>query len=252
MPSRITVTNNAGPAFRKRAKTLERSLPALMRRAGRLCAVSLAKQTQPFGTDTNAQAMGQRAVVRDIRKIYALPSDVFAAFSDKRQAAAFWKAVQRGDWVRANGIMRKDCPKFRNVDFRPFDEGQAHQANRVRGRIKKGARPIFIVREAGRLKAYINAEFRLVGWVKGGWAACARALGGVSGLPGWITRHKSPGRIEERFGNGRAEITLINRVGYATEALSESQKRDAVDLAGDRLFKALQIEERKAAIAAGF
>ena len=49
-----------------------------------------------------------------------------------------------------------------------------------------------------------------------------------------------------------AEIVLVNQVSYATEILTESQKRVAVEIAGDRLFKALRIEERKAAPAAGF
>jgi hypothetical protein len=249
----MTVTNNAAKGFRARAAAVERSLPQLLRRAGRLCAVSLATQTQPFGTGNDAQLMGQRAVVRDIRKVYALPSDVFPAFPNPRAGAAFWQAVQTADWERANGILHRDCPRYSNVDVRAFDGGAAHRANRNnRGRIAPTQEYIFVVQNAADLKAYINAEFKLVGYAKAGWAACARALGGVSGLPGWITRQKAPGKVEERFGNGQAEITLVNQVRYATEVLSESQKKAAVQIAGDRLFKALQIEERKAAEAAGF
>jgi hypothetical protein len=253
MPSRITVTQNAANGFRRRARLVERSLPQLLRRAGRLCAVSLATQTQPFGTGSNAQLMGQRAVVRDIRKVYALPSDIFPAFSNPKTAGAFWRAIQARDWTRATGILRRDCPRFRNLEVRPFDGGQAHRANRNnRGRIAKSQDYIFIVQNAGHLKAYINAEFKLVGFGKAGWAACARALGGTSGLPGWITRHKAPGRVEQRHGKGRSEIILVNQVTYASEILSESQKRLAVEIAGERLFKALVIEERKAAQVAGF
>jgi hypothetical protein len=249
----MTVTNNAAKGFRARAATVERSLPQLLRRAGRLCAVSLATQAQPFGTGSDAQLLGQRAVVRDIRKVYALPSDIFPGFPNPQLAAAFWQAVQAGDWSRANGVLHRDCPRYRNLEIRPFDGGAAHKANRNnRGRIAKSQSYVFIVQNAAELKAYINVEFKLVGFAKAGWAACARALGGVSGLPGWITRHKAPGRVEERYGNGLAEIILVNQVTYASEVLSEAQKRAAVQIAGDRLFKALQIEERKAAQAAGF
>lgn len=253
MPSRITVTNNAAKGFRRRAQLVERSLPQLLRRAGRLCAVSLATQTQPFGLGTDAQLLGQTATVRDIRKVYALPSDVFPAFGNPKAAGAFWRAVQAGDWGKATGILHRDCPRYRNLEIRPFDGGQAHKANRNnRGRIAKSQGYIFIVQNAADLKAYINVEFKLVGFGKGGWASCARPLGGTAGLPGWITKHKAPGRVEQRSGKGLAEIVLINQVTYASEILSESQKRVAVEIAGDRLFKALQIEERKAAQAAGF
>lgn len=250
---KLTATNNAAKAFQRRAQLVERSMPSLLRRAGRLCAVSLATQTQPFGTGTDAQLLGQRAVVRDIRKVYALPSDVFPEFPNKQAAGAFWRAVQAQDWARATGILRRDCPRFRNLEIRPFDAGAAHRANRNnRGRISKSQSYIFIVQNADHLKAYINAEFKLVGFAKAGWAACARPLGGTAGLPGWITRHKAPGRVEQRYGKGAAEIVLVNQVTYASEVLSEAQKRVAVEIAGDRLFKALVIEERKAAQAAGF
>jgi hypothetical protein len=253
MPNRITVTNNAAKGFRRRAQMMERSLPQLLRRAGRLCAVSLATQAQPFGLGADAQLLGQRAVVRDIRKVYALPSDVFPDFTNQQAARAFWRAVQARDWPKATGILRKGSQRFRNLEIRPFDGGKAHQANRNnRGRIAKGQSYIFIVQDAEELKGYINAEFKLVGFGKAGWASCARPLGGTSGLPGWITRHKAPGAVEERNGNGVAEIVLINQVTYASEILSNSQKRVAVEIAGDRLFKALQIEERKIAEAAGF
>jgi hypothetical protein len=249
----MTVTNNAAKGFRARAAAVEKSLPQLLRRAGRLCAVSLATSTQPYGIDSEAQLLGQRAVVRDIRKVYALPSDAFPAFPNPKAGAAFWQAVSAADWPRASGILRRDCPKFANVELRAFDGGAAHKANRNnQGRIAKSQDYVFVVQNPAELKAYINTEFKLVGYAKAGWAACARALGGVSGLPGWITRHKAPGKVEERFGNGVAEIVLVNQVRYATEVLSESQKKVAVGIAGDRLFKALQIEERKAAEAAGF
>lgn len=249
----MTVTNNAAKGFRRRAQLVERSLPGLMRRAGRLCAVSLATSTQPFGLGEDAQLLGQTATVRDIRKVYALPSDIFPAFPNQKAAGAFWRAVQAQDWTRATGILRRDCPKFRNLELRPFDGGAAHRSNRNnQGRIAKSQRYVFIVQNAADLKAYVNAEFKLVGFGKAGWAACARALGGTSGLPGWITRHKAPGSVEQRNGPGVSEVVLINQVTYASEILSESQKRIAVEIAGDRLFKALQIEERKAAAAAGF
>lgn len=88
MASRIRVTNNAAKGFRRRAQMVQRSLPGLLRRAGRICAVSLATQTQPFGIGTDAQQLGQTAVVRDIRRVYALPSDAFPAFTNKKAAGA--------------------------------------------------------------------------------------------------------------------------------------------------------------------
>lgn len=252
MPSSLTVTRNAARGFRRRAVQMERTLPTLMRRAGRLCAVSLATQTQPFGVGANAQQLGQVAVIRDIRKVYALPSDAFPLFGSKFEAAGFWKLIQAKDWAGATAILHRDCRQFSGLEIRPFDGGQAHRANRVHGRVKANQTPVYVVQDPAELKDYINREIAQVGFAKAGWAICALALGGTSGLPDWITKHKAPGRAEQRNSPGLSEVVLVNQVTYASEVLSESQKRVAVEIAMDRLFKALVIEERKIAQAAGF
>ncbi len=250
---RITATKRIGPAFRARARTLERSMPEVMRRLGRLTAVSLATHAQPFGLGADAQNLGQDATVGDIRRVYAYASDVYPTFSDKRQGAAFWKSFQKKAFERANAIKAKFSKDFRDTPIDLFDGGRLHQeARNNRGRIPKKMTPRMIVINAPALKAYINKEFKLVGWGKAGWATCARAFGSVSGISGWITRHKAPGAIVENYGHGRAEITLINQVSYATAILSATEKAKALLIAEDRLLKAIQIEEKKAARAAGF
>src|SRR5437868_15190317 len=91
--------------FRQRGWNMRNSLPGLMRQAGRLCAVSLAYQTQPFGDDDKAEALGKVATTRDIYKVYATPGKAYADISDPKKQRAFWSCVSRSLWDRAQKIL---------------------------------------------------------------------------------------------------------------------------------------------------
>src|SRR5437870_6060023 len=91
--------------FRQRGWNMKNSLPGLMRQAGRLCAVSLAFQTQPFGDSEQSEALGKVATNRDIYRVYATPGKAYADIQDHRAQAGFWKAVKSSAWDRARKIL---------------------------------------------------------------------------------------------------------------------------------------------------
>ncbi len=225
-----------------------------MRQAGRLCAVSLAYQTQPFGDDERAQALGVVATTSDIYRVYATPGKVYASFANKGAATRFLKAMLAGNYQKAGWIMQTHCPVFSNKQIKPFDGGSAHrQLRNNRGRIPKTQTAAFVVQPDSSsswstattaLKAYIQQEIGRVGFGKGGWATCARILGGIRGIPPWIAKHNSPGQAIENYGSSETSVTLVNQVPYSSSILSPSQKSEAVHAAFDRLFRSIQIAER--------
>lgn len=248
----MTVTNNAAKGFRKRAERMERSVKGLLRREARLCAVSLAFSTQPFGDSKTVLDSGEGATAGDIRRCYATPGQVYADFPEERYAKAFWWRLMRGEFAEAQKIVDAQCPNFRHTRISYFDP-RLHQGRRnSRGRISKTQKPLQIVIDPKSLDAYVAAEVKRVGWGKGGWAGCARALDGTRGIPGWVVRHKAPAQVHERHVPGRSEITLVNKVSYASEILDGPRKSQAIDISFDRLFAALVREERAGARAAGF
>ncbi len=101
-----------------------------------------------------------------------------------------------------------------------------------------------IVKDAQKLKSYVVSEIKKVGFGKGGWAACAGALGGTRGIPGWISRQNSPGIVAENYGASVMSVTMTNQVPYASSILSPAQKREAVRIAMDKLRTSIQIALR--------
>jgi hypothetical protein len=98
-----------------------------------------------------------------------------------------------------------------------------------------------IVKDAQKLKTYVVTETKKVGFGKGGWAACARALGGTRGIPGWISRQNAPGTVVENYGATVMSITMTNQVPYASSILSPAQKQEAVRIAMDKLRASILI-----------
>lgn len=224
---------------------MKNSLPGLMRQAGRLCAVSLAFQTQPFGDDDKARALGQVATNRDIYRVYATPGKAYEDISNPGAQAGFWKAVKASAWDAAQKILRREGNVLRTTAIDNFDGGAQHrQLRNNQGRIPPSQKAVMIVKNPSALKTYVATETAKVGYGKSGWATCAWILGGVRGIPGWITRHNAPGQAEESYGTERTTITLINQVPYASEILSGPQKQEAVSIAVERLFRSIQIAER--------
>ena len=242
-------------------KGVTSSLPEVLESEGRIAAISLAKSTQPFGTGTDAKDMGERAVIRDVAKVYASLGSVFSKLPTlgEGDAAQFWKLIKLGRFEAAMDIIRKTNSPFGGIRIGPFDGGSLHaQARNQRtGRVSQ-KNPSLIVSESGQLSDYMKKKMELVGFAKSAWASVARQLGGIRGLrapklPGgdrditanWITRKSAPGTVERRYGDAkRPTLTLRSQVRYADNVLSRTQITNAIRIARDRIVKQLQIAAR--------
>ncbi len=251
MPTHLKIdTRGSDELFRKMGWTIKNSVPGFLRQEARLVAVECARRAQPFGDGATARAVGEAATTSDIYRIYATAGKVYAAFANKGAATKFLKAMLAGNYQKANWIMVTHCPRFSNKQIKPFDGGAAHrQFRNNRGRIPKSQEPAFVVQPDSSsswstattaLKAYIQQEVSRVGFGKGGWATCAKALGGTRGIPGWVSRQNSPGQVIENYKAELSSVTMTNQVPYASEILTEFEKQNAIDIAKDRLGKSVK------------
>ncbi len=220
---------------REKGLNLKTSLPGVFHNVGRLVAVSLAKQTQPFGDSPVSQALGVVATTRDIYRVYATPGKAWKDINNEGAADGFWKAVKSSAWDRAAKIINRAGARLKNVPIDNFDGGAQHrQLRNNQGRIPPSQRPVMIVKNPSTLKTYVSEEAGKVGAGKGGWATCALALGGTRPLHAWITKHNSPGTVAESYSSTPMFITMTNHIPYATEILSPAQKSEAVRIAMEK------------------
>jgi hypothetical protein len=241
MPTHLKIdTRGSDELFQKMGWTIKNSVPGFLRQEARLTAVELARRTQPFGDGPAPRAVGEAATTADIYRVYATPGKAYDDIQGSAKSA-FWRAVKASAWGRAATILSRFGNALKGVSIQPFDDGAAHrQLRNNQGRIPKSQKPTMIVRNPSALKSYVDSEVKKVGEGKGGWSTCADALGGTRGIPGWVSRQNSPGRVIESYKAELSSVTMTNQVPYADQILTETEKQNAIDIAAERLGKSVK------------
>lgn len=259
MSVQIIGMDKASAKIRAIGTVLHRPLKDLLAQEGRLVAVSYVKSSQPYGTGGDAQKHGRDAVERDIKRVYLQPRQAYQDLlgyntAEGRNAAkAFWKAYKEGDFKTALDILQRNARTLKEVKFlSAFDGGAAHKAardprtGRVRSRANAGR---VLLLDERALDAYIAKRQDNVGYGKSGWADVARQLGGIRGIgakgdisASWLTHQGSGrGRVQWTGNNDSLLLTITNTITYADQILPPTARREAVEIAHNRLIKNLQI-----------
>lgn len=212
-----------------------RDMKDILKQEARLFCVALAKYTQPFGLDQNAKAMGEAAVRRDIRKVYATPSWVWGEINKtnstaaKNAARAVMGYLQKKKYEEAEKILKRFGIQLSTGKF----DARYHKERFVGGKLK-GRDYSQIVAEEKELEDYIRQKMKLVGFAKSGWASCARMLGGTRGVPAWARKNNAPAMVVDHS-NSRDDphFILVNAIDYTSRVLSASGMQGAVD---ERVF----------------
>ena len=239
-----------------RARGFAPDLEDLIDRVGRLIAVSLATSAVPYGISDKSRSVGESAVVRDIYRIYATPSQVYGEIlrnGTRQQANGFYRAIRGGNIGEARGILSQSAPRFGLAEIGLFDGGALHRARRNnRGRISPSQKVLLIVTNKTALRQYVLDEVNKVGFGKAGWGNCARAFketGATRGLPQWVTRHRNAPAAVAKDGRvqGTMIVTMFNQVPYAQNLLGAGEKAQAIGIGVDRLLSSMIAAERAAA-----
>lgn len=224
------------------------SFATAIRRAGRIAAVNYAKHTQPFGFGADARALGENAVARDIKRIFAPAWFVFKAIKDQDEglADAFWYYFQIGKRQRAEELLEVSGadPTLARLKIEPVAKATHQKLRNNRGRVPPTQRFASIPSNPNKLAAYIKERQRKVGFVKAGYAQAARWLGGTKGIPQWVTRHKdAPGSLVDAADLERDPHVIIkNQVDYASQCITETEKVEALRDTRDNLVKFLELQ----------
>ena len=239
-----------------------------MRIQARMLCVSLANSTQPFGKDANAKATGEKAVTRDIDRVYKsgstavrdiaslpLPRGKTATQNAKQAAAALAGLLQgRTTGKRGAKIVSAAQDLLDRINYKPyvntkigvFDQGQAHNKARF-GRRKSVPKNQFVsqvVTKDSQLTKYFKEKRGNVGIAKSGWAVCAGLLGGFKGIPKWVYRHTGGGRVNDQSGKGlgivsKPFIQMTNTIPWINAVISTATIQKSIDIQIIKMIKRL-------------
>ena len=241
-----------------------------MRIQARMLCVSLANSTQPFGDDAKAKTIGEKAVTRDIDRVYKtgstavreiaalpLPRGKTATQNAKQAAAALagllggkgkGKGKQKPKIGEAQNLLDRIRYKpYVNTRIGVFDQGQAHNKARF-GRRKSVPKNQFvsqIVTKDSQLSKYLKEKRGNVGIAKSGWAVCAGLLGGFKPIPKWVYRHTGGGRVNDQSGKGlgivsKPFIQMTNTIPWINAVISTATIQKSIDIQITKMIKRLR------------
>lgn len=215
-----------------------KSWPDLLRQQGRLIAVNLAHNTQPYGFADTAKKMGEYAVIRDIGRVFWDSPSAYVALREKSEKAArvCYRALMSGKLALAHRILQAN-----GIDV-PIGELQAglHKSRRnARGHVSaRKNSPSLIVVKGKQIDKYAKEIQRRVGFGKSGWASCAQSLGGMRGIAQWAKRGRAPGGVNDQSKSlNNPQITLQNNVRYIGKICRQSSINDALRIQREKMEK---------------
>lgn len=243
-PSISILSDTLTPSLAKMKAITGDEWSEVLRPAARLLCVSLATQTQPYDKGKDAQEMGINAIRSDI---YGKKSGggIVIIWKDYMPATPSGPAGTKL-WVGKDGHAYGVENNLFDLEGRQLAATHKKYRSRSTGRVSRAGqwdrevgRFVFIdklVVKQDRIEKFIKKLGKLVGFAKGGWAVCARALGGTRGIPVWVAHQKSAGRVVDETANTDSpSITMINDVHYIHRCLSDRQVDRALEIAAGKL-----------------
>jgi hypothetical protein len=254
-----------------------------MRIQARSLCVSLANSTQPFGLNAKAKAIGEKAVTRDIDRVYKtgstavreigslpIPTGKTKTQNAKQAAAALAALVlgkSFGKGKKGVGAQTAAQALIDRLNYKPyvytrigeFDRGSAHENARFgkNRRVPKNQFVRQVVTKETELARYFKQKRGNVGIAKSGWAVCAGILGGFRGIPKWVYRHTGGGRVVDNSkavigAFSKPYISMTNTIPWIANVISKSTVQKSIDIQVIKMIKRLSIianyERKKAGL----
>lgn len=216
----------------------------VLRKHARLLAVYLTARTQPFSvgdSGNDAREKGEGAIRRDVRTVVK-DLETWSKnlhMRDKRLQDRLQTLLREGDLSTFKKIVGE---AWQGLAIASRVDPKIVDSARVRGRVPKKSKVKLLVLAAAAIDREIKRRSKKVGWAKGGWATCARQLGGTRGIPGWVSRQKAPGRVLDQTSDKKnPSIRFSNEVSYINEVISPADVNRAYLELSRSMMKQLDI-----------
>lgn len=234
-----------------------KSMPKIVRSHARICAVELANRTQLFSVGKGGGSSKLNEYKGYLRKDILKAVKDRAALDEKAAGIADAGLRERLQRVIASGDQRGIAAMLKAVgtikdvsDFKPVSGpsaiGRIHGPNRSKrtGRALS-TRPYYNY-AAGGITSYVNQVAKRLGYVKNGWAECARKIGGVKGdgargIPAWAKRHDGNNFkvTDNSHTKSDPHFTMTNTTPWVSRLLPPRYQAEAANIARDKMIKAM-------------
>jgi hypothetical protein len=143
--------------------------------------------------NATAKKTGEKAVARDIKRVFAKSSYVYDTIKNPAAKAAFWILLKKRKWEDARRIVEAESynVRLKNATIVSRPDASLHMSARGKqGRVKSSQHVMQIIANEGSLNAYIRRRQKNVGMAAASLVLMYDArFGALAGVPGWVRRH---------------------------------------------------------------
>jgi len=242
--------------FLRFEEATEKTIPQIVRSYARVCAVELANRTQLFSVGGGKGKLAEYTgyLKKDLLKITkdreALDKKA-DSIADTKLRARLKVVIASGD-IPAIAAMLVAVGTIKSIsDFQQVTGSsefsaihKSHRSSRT-GRALS-TRPRYHYAPGG-IDSFVTPVAARLGYVKSGWAECAREIGGVKGdgargIPAFAKRHKGENFKVTDQSNQKSKpyFTMHNTTPWVSRLLPASQQAEAANNAKVRMVKYMQ------------
>lgn len=237
-------------SFKRFARLVDKDVASTMRAEARLFGVDLAFATTPYGKNATSYQRGLKAVRKDIGKVFANPSKVFAEIDRSSQAAskAFYGLLVNGNVNEAREILRRVGGRFKGLPISPLSP-EIHQRRRVDGKVDH-FRPAVVLENSKSRVVYTKQVEKRVGMAKASWVVDLQKLGGLRGVPGWVSKARKSGTgyiVDKTRGNSPLKgVEFVSMIPYISKNIRSNSVRVALGRRAKMLMRKVdQINQKR-------
>ncbi len=252
-------TNDIEDMLDKYQQVSGRSVRDLVRAYARLACVQLANRTQAFTTGPSdgpaALDRQSKTVSFDIKKVIKDKESLRERFEksvqDEKIRDRLVKVLNAGRYdilakIMVNiGMIHSESDFIKIAGVSSAKTAHTQHIKRKSGRTNLPPGKVYL--STGELESYIEEVSKRIGYAKGGWAECAREIGGISGdgargIPAYAKRHKGKNFSVSDRSNDKDEphFTMTNSTPYIRKLLDQRQEMAAMNIARERMIKSLE------------
>lgn len=171
---------------------------------------------------------GEKAIKRDVAKVFQ-PLRSLAFLKNVQWAAAVQKMIRRRDIAGLEKFLKEKGVRNQVIEEATVEIHNQHRNKR--GRAKKSGGP-YLVLKAPSIKKVEKHQIGHVGKAKAGYVPALRTLGREI-PPEWVTRHSTPGFVQDRTWNPlKPSIRVSNDVGYGYSFAHMNIPGTAIEIRG--------------------
>ena len=201
----------------------------------------LAIRSRPYGNDKKSQDIAEKAIYKDINKVYKDFGSTYAMIKklDPKKAKAYAFCMNNNEEENALSIAQSVIGS--SFTLGAVGEGDALERHRTtKGRVGSVTDPLG-VKEKAEIETLKTKKKISAGLAKSGWIQAGISILSKTRVPAWLKKSiGNLGSSEVVKSGWNTTVTLINHVRYASENISDEQIQKAIQNAYKSHIKRLE------------